>query len=67
LLKNSKKKKRKKKDKFQINKQMKKIPMMSKTTIENGEELCACEQVDGKDGDRGAEELVFAIVWRLSI
>ncbi len=46
---------------------MKKIPMMSKTTIENGEELCACEQVDGKDGDRGAEELVFAIVWRLSI
>jgi hypothetical protein len=45
---NSKKKKRKQKDNFQINKQMKKILMMSKTTIEIGKESCACEQVEEK-------------------
>jgi hypothetical protein len=61
-----KKKKRKQKDNFQINKQMKKILMMSKTTIENGKESCACEQVEEKDGERGAEEFVFVVVWRLA-
>jgi hypothetical protein len=46
---------------------MKKVLMMSKTTIENGEESCACEQVEEKDGERGAAEFVFVVVWRLSI
>jgi hypothetical protein len=57
-----KKKKRKQKDNFQINKQTKKILMMSETTIANGEESCACEQGEEKDGERGAKEFAFVVV-----
>jgi len=46
---------------------MKKILMMSKTTIANGEESCAGDQGEEKDGERGAEEFVIVVVWRLSI
>jgi len=46
---------------------MKKILMMSKTTIANVEESCACKQGEEKDGERGAKEFVFVVVWRLSI
>jgi hypothetical protein len=46
---------------------MKKILMMSKNTIANGQESCACEQGEEKNGERGAEEFVLVVVWRLSI
>jgi hypothetical protein len=41
---------------------MKKMLMMSKTTIANGEESSACEQGEEKEGKREAEESGFVVV-----